>query len=63
VDDKVRNLAPAKELGMITVLVSNDEPTPGQNQPKDVDFVIGNVTEIGEVVRHLTFGRNQVFFS
>jgi putative hydrolase of the HAD superfamily len=61
VDDKVRNLTPAKELGMITVLVGNDEPTPGQNQPKDVDFVIGEVAEIGNVVRHLTLGETRFF--
>jgi putative hydrolase of the HAD superfamily len=54
VDDRVRNLAPAKELGMITVLVSNEEAAPRQDQPKDVDFVIGEVVEIGEIVRRLS---------
>jgi putative hydrolase of the HAD superfamily len=53
VDDNVRNLAPAKELGMITVLVSNDETAPQQAQSKAVDFVIGEVAEIGEVVQTL----------
>lgn len=61
VDDRVRNLTPAKELGMITVLVSNEESTPQQARSKDVDFIIGEVAEIGEVVRYLTLGRNQVF--
>ena len=56
VDDRVRNLTPAKELGMITVLVSNDETASQQAQSKDVDFVIGEVAEIGEVVRRLTSG-------
>ncbi len=47
VDDKARNLTPAKELGMITVLVGSEETA-------YIDFVIGDVTEIGEVVRRLT---------
>jgi len=55
VDDRARNLAPAKELGMITVLVSNQETAPRQNPSQDADFVIGEVAEIGEVVRRLTF--------
>ncbi len=54
VDDRVRNLAPAKALGMITVLV-------GSEKTADADFVIGEVAEIGEVVQRLTPGRNQVF--
>ncbi|MGA9350320.1 MAG: pyrimidine 5'-nucleotidase [Anaerolineae bacterium] len=54
IDDRVRNLAPAKELGMITVLVSNEESAPQQAQSKDVDFIIGKVAEIGEVMRRLT---------
>lgn len=49
VDDKARNLAPAKELGMTTVLV-------GSEVTAHVDFVIADVTEIGEVVRRLTSG-------
>ena len=61
VDDRVRNLVPAKELGMITVLVSNEKAAPRQDPSQDVDFVIGEVAEIGEVVRRLTLGRNQVF--
>ncbi len=54
VDDNVRNLAPAKGLGMITVLVSNKNAAPRQAQSKDVDFVIDEVAEIGEIVRRLT---------
>jgi putative hydrolase of the HAD superfamily len=46
VDDRARNLLPAKELGMTTVLV-------GSEKTADVDFVIGEVTEIGEVVQTL----------
>lgn len=53
VDDNVRNLGPAKELGMITVLVSNEKAAPRQNPSKDVDFVIGEVAEIGEVAQTL----------
>jgi putative hydrolase of the HAD superfamily len=44
VDDRARNLSPAKELGMITVLV-------GSEKTADVDFAIGDVTEIGAVVQ------------
>jgi putative hydrolase of the HAD superfamily len=54
VDDRARNLAPAKELGMITVLVGDEKTVPRQDQSKGVDFVIGEVAEIREVVRHLT---------
>jgi putative hydrolase of the HAD superfamily len=46
VDDRARNLSPAKELGMTTVLV-------GSEKTADVDFVIGEVAEIGEVVQTL----------
>jgi len=51
VDDRVRNLAPAKELGMITVLV-------GSEKTADADFVIGEVAEIGEVVQTLGVSQN-----
>jgi putative hydrolase of the HAD superfamily len=46
VDDRARNLSPAKELGMTTVLV-------GSEKTADVDFVIGEVGEIGEVFQTL----------
>jgi len=54
VDDNVRNLSPAKKLGMITVLVSNENTELRQVQPEYADFVIGEVAEIGEVVRSLS---------
>lgn len=47
VDDSARNLRPARELGMITVLVGDGCLENG------ADFVIGDVVEIGEVVREL----------
>jgi putative hydrolase of the HAD superfamily len=53
VDDRARNLTPAKKLGMITVLVSDDATATRQGQSKDVDFVIGEVVEIGDVVQTL----------
>ncbi|HIC92731.1 MAG TPA: pyrimidine 5'-nucleotidase [Anaerolineae bacterium] len=51
VDDSLRNLAPAKELGMVTVLVGGE---PGEG----ADFAIAQVTEIGRIVRHLLGGEN-----
>ena len=54
VDDRVPNLAPAKELGMITVLVSEDETESRQNPSPNADFIIGEAAEIGEVMRRLT---------
>jgi putative hydrolase of the HAD superfamily len=54
VDDNVRNLSPAKKLGMITVLVADGKAASRQNPCKDVDFVIGEVAEIGEVMQRLT---------
>lgn len=54
VDDRVLNLASAKELGMITVLVGSEKTALRQGHSKDVDFVIGEVEEIGKVVRRLT---------
>ncbi len=56
VDDRVPNLAPAKELGMITVLVTDEKAASRQAHPEDADFVIGEAAEIGEVMRRLTFG-------
>lgn len=47
VDDSARNLRPARELGMITVLVGGGHPEDG------VDFVIEEIAEIGRVVRQL----------
>jgi putative hydrolase of the HAD superfamily len=59
VDDTVRNLAPARKLGMITVLVSNEDTELRQVQPEHADFVIGEVAEIGEVMQRLTDERFQ----
>ncbi len=53
VDDRARNLAPAKELGMITVLVSNEKAATRRDPPQDADFVIDEVAEIGEVMQSL----------
>ncbi len=63
VDDNVRNLAPAKELGMITVLVDDGKAALRQNPSRGVDFVIGEAVEIGEIMQRLTsdhFGKNLV---
>ena len=49
VEDNVRNLVPAKELGMVTVLVLDEQPT----EDGVVDFQIGRVEEIGEVMARL----------
>ena len=49
VEDSVRNLRPARPLGMITVLVDGV----GGEGNGEVDFVIGRVEEIGGVVRRL----------
>jgi len=46
VEDSVRNLRPAKVLGMTTVLVDGEDD-------EDVDFSIGRIEEIGNVVRRL----------
>jgi len=46
VEDSVRNLRPAKELGMITVLVNG-------SGGDGVDFVIDDVTQVGELFRRI----------
>jgi hypothetical protein len=46
---------------MMTVLLDDGNASLRQNPSKDVDFVIGSVTEIGEVVRHLTLGETRFF--
>jgi putative hydrolase of the HAD superfamily len=51
VDDRLRNLRPGRELGMTTVLVGLDRPGDG------ADFVVGDVVEIGDVVRRLHSGQ------
>jgi len=45
VEDSARNLRPAKALGMTTVLVGTEPDEDG-----DVDFVVGSVLEVGQVV-------------
>ncbi len=52
VEDSLRNLRPAAQLGMITVLVDGE----GQGE---VDFVIDEVWQIGEVYAALCRGRRQ----
>jgi putative hydrolase of the HAD superfamily len=49
VEDSVRNLMPAKELEMVTVLVDDGKPTPKEY----VDFVVDGIYGLGEVVRKL----------
>jgi FMN phosphatase YigB (HAD superfamily) len=46
VEDSVHNLRPAKELGMVTVLVNGS----GGDR---VDFVIDDVIQMGEVLRQI----------
>jgi len=46
VEDSVRNLRPAKKLGMATVLVNG-------SGGDGVDFVIDDVTQVGEVLRRI----------
>jgi len=62
VEDIVRNLQPAKALGMTTVLVDADGSTARHNSPESdlaetsnegVDFVVGNVLEVGQVAGDL----------
>jgi putative hydrolase of the HAD superfamily len=53
VEDRVRNLAPGKELGMMTVLVGN------QRVAEDADFIVADVTAVGEVVERIRSGHGQ----
>jgi putative hydrolase of the HAD superfamily len=46
VEDSVHNLKPAKELGMVTVLVNS-------SGGDGVDFAIDDVTQVGEVFRQI----------
>ncbi len=48
VEDSARNLRPAKELGLTTVLVDAEPDEDGV-----VDFVVESVLDVGEVVRRL----------
>ncbi|MCC7353538.1 MAG: pyrimidine 5'-nucleotidase [Anaerolineae bacterium] len=46
VEDNTRNLAPAKALGMVTILVDGEKDA-------NADFVIGNIVQIGGLVERL----------
>ena len=50
VEDLARNLRQAKVLGLTTVLVNTE---PGGDEDGSVDFVVGSVLEVGEVVNGL----------
>ncbi len=52
VEDNVRNLRPAKALGMVTVLIQYDGDNPGDG----VDYAIQQIEEIGTVLKHLASG-------
>jgi putative hydrolase of the HAD superfamily len=49
VEDNVRNLQPAKALGMTTVLVRDGHLGPGDG----VDFAINRIEEIGSVLEQI----------
>lgn len=51
-DDAVRNLLPAKLLGMVTVLV---DPQPGTDTD-GVDYVVESVIEVGGIARSISEG-------
>jgi len=52
VEDNVRNLEPAKKLGMVTVLIS--ETADGHNPaPETVDHVLARVEEIGRLLERI----------
>ena len=50
VEDNVRNLLPAKALGMVTILVGEN----GVQAGGGIDYVISRVEEIGEVLARIT---------
>lgn len=53
IEDSVRNLLPAKALGMVTVLVNHK----GSAAIGSADYVIPNVEQIGQVVRQIAGGQ------
>ena len=55
VEDIARNLRPAKALGLTTVLVGTGPDSEFEIEYEDdsVDFVVGSVLEVGEVVNRL----------
>lgn len=52
VDDRVRNLAPGRELGMTTILVGGQEPSDG------ADFVVDDVMGVGVVMEGIRSRRH-----
>jgi putative hydrolase of the HAD superfamily len=54
VEDNVRNIRPAKALGMTTVLVLDGQATPDLEDDESVDFVLRRVEEIGELMFEFT---------
>jgi FMN phosphatase YigB (HAD superfamily) len=54
IEDTVRNLRPAKALGLTTVLISSDGTAGPPKVPDgDVDFLVESVLEVGEIVSGL----------
>ena len=49
IDDLLRNLLPARELGMTTILVGD-----GHAPDAAVDYGVGNILETGAIIRKLT---------
>jgi len=56
IEDLAANLKPAKELGMFTVLVGS--PSSGRIEGTDgfVDYEIGNVLDLGEILKKISSG-------
>jgi putative hydrolase of the HAD superfamily len=58
VEDSARNLRVAKELGMVTVLLTTDGGRSEQGQMEgSVDFLVDSVLDVGRVVHHIVGGR------
>jgi FMN phosphatase YigB (HAD superfamily) len=56
IEDSARNLLPAKELGLTTVLVQTNSAshTPAHDHPASaVDFVVKDVLSVGDIVQDL----------
>lgn len=53
VEDRLRNLKPGKDLGMITVLIGNQSAADG------ADFVLQDVTEVGKVLERIQSDADQ----
>lgn len=50
VEDNVRNLRPAKQLGMVTALVQDGR----RGSVDDADYILHRIEDIGDVVGHLS---------